>query len=271
MSLICWEMFMFLIELTARAGAAAIPAYSERNKSEIRKKIRWVRFVIANRLASTTEVGIYELHDWTEKQFWKEPLTSCFSSLFCSSILVRISFIFVSRTIPPITSSFSMKWIWIGDGERFEVRKLIFKSQVTGAYEQRVFNLKLSNKNQTQIAVSSASPMKERRRERQEIRLPRSTRELECVFKRGWPSDCSLNGTHFVNVENQIQLADILKAFVQRFNEDLGEFGEIRTNDLNLDLLKPSQSVGDQPETRRTCIRSRMPSSLSDESTQKTK
>ena len=37
-------------------------------------------------------------------------LTSSFSILFCSSILSMISVMLVSNTMPPITSSFRIKW-----------------------------------------------------------------------------------------------------------------------------------------------------------------
>ena len=42
----------------------------------------------------------------------KAIITSSFAILFCSSIRRRISVILVSSTIPPITSSFNIKWTW---------------------------------------------------------------------------------------------------------------------------------------------------------------
>ncbi len=71
------------------------------------------------------------------------------------------------------------------------------------------------------------------------------------------------DGADLFHMEDEVKLANILEALVQRLNENLCEkmlceANEPRTGDM-------------RPRRDRTWMRSRMPNSLSDESTAKTK
>jgi len=58
--------------------------------------------------ASTNATG----HSGNDRRPYHSAHTSCFSMRVCSSIRVSISVMFVSSTIPPMTSSDRMKWTW---------------------------------------------------------------------------------------------------------------------------------------------------------------